>query len=761
MRSEIKVSVKDGDDLDLRMKLEKKEDGERFRLTLNTELTRNPGISQSAAHFASHHIQKKCPFDCCKKYEEYTEVSFFIFIIYCFFFFVHVNAFLPRPPRPPLTFVLNFFFLFNIFLFFSFSFFLLLFFSLFTQRDTAINPLSVSVHRVHHSKPKKASIPPSLCCPICWMPCIKCFFCCSFCKVSAIDQTIHEVYLHHATKTTDIASSPNSEFQKLLRIWCMTGVCGGHMFQSRKIKRGCVYIFLWFLVALMSVVAVTFAGFIPPGCDQRRMDSSSSSSSMIVDSAFDTVDLSANLNASVMDTDMFCEAWLAEKQQGENMASGFISKGVHDDLMFLDHIRDGSKVPHAGRRLPTEYTGIASRSCAENGLIAATNSDECKTAAESMGASDTTPRVISSDKYPPGCYLEAITTSTRVLIFNDYSSGVDCSRDQQCFCRIGSTGSGNSGSGNSGSDGAKITFQGITESKCSKTHDPPLRLIGNSDECKTAAEAFKINFKLPIVTTNTAQDPVGCYVTPATSGGVSYYDLKFNVYGDSGAQCSRTNQCLCAVDGMPGNSGSGNSGSNNGGSASASSCTSQETSDMMECHRTWQDKWGTSSSNPDFSDYCEMYQEYFGCMPTCYCNDNVKAVEAQKESIRSAVGSNCALNCKSTTVKAAADGDDSSAAATGGSASDSSESNNYNAGTGSNNRAASKDYFKVTSGVSFFFFFCFESRPVEYYFFLTISNKVNFFSSYLFFSSLAQSPMTVNVSKVQLEVVRILNVPLK
>jgi len=126
MRSEIKVSVKDGDDLDLRMKLEKKEDGERFRLTLNTELTRNPGISQSAAHFASHHIQKKCPFDCCKKYEEYTEVSYFIFIIYCFFFFVHVNAFLPRPPRPPLTFVLNFFFLFNIFLFFSFSFFLLL-----------------------------------------------------------------------------------------------------------------------------------------------------------------------------------------------------------------------------------------------------------------------------------------------------------------------------------------------------------------------------------------------------------------------------------------------------------------------------------------------------------------------------------------------------------------------------------------------------------------------------------------------------------
>ena len=162
--------------------------------------------------------------------------------------------------------------------------------------------------------------------------------------------------------------------------------------------------------------------------------------------------------------------------------------------------------------------------------------------------------------------------------------------------------------------------------------------------------------------------------------------------------------------------------------------------------------------SPDFV-YVEINER--APPPTCYCNDNVKAVEAQKESIRSAVGSNCALNCKSTTVKAAADGDDSSAAATGGSASDSSESNNYNAGTGSNNRAASKDYFKVTSGVSFFFFFCFESRPVEYYFFLTISNKVNLFSSYLFFSSLAQSPLTVNVSKVQLEVVRILNVPLK
>ena len=163
-KTEIKVCTgADGSELDLSIHLKKKADGDRFRKLLNSSLERDPRMSKSSDELQSHHIQMKCPFERCKKKEEFTE------------------------------------------------------------RDTNINKLSMSVHRLHKDKPKKAKIPASLCCPICWMPWIKCFFRCSWCNVGATDETVHEVYHSHATGTNDISSAPNSDFDSLFKVWCYSG----------------------------------------------------------------------------------------------------------------------------------------------------------------------------------------------------------------------------------------------------------------------------------------------------------------------------------------------------------------------------------------------------------------------------------------------------------------------------------------------------------------------------------------------------------
>jgi hypothetical protein len=72
---------------------------------IQAHLTISCDISGNEISGASNypHIQMNCPFECCKKRDECTE------------------------------------------------------------RETIINSLSMKVHRVHHSKPKKAFIPPSLC----------------------------------------------------------------------------------------------------------------------------------------------------------------------------------------------------------------------------------------------------------------------------------------------------------------------------------------------------------------------------------------------------------------------------------------------------------------------------------------------------------------------------------------------------------------------------------------------------------------------
>ena len=103
LRSEIRITAKGGSDLDLSIQIDKHADGKRFREALNTELSRHPLRSRSQQKLQSHHVQMRCPFECCKKREEFTE------------------------------------------------------------RDTTIDSLSMSVHRVHKDKPKKAVIPPSLC----------------------------------------------------------------------------------------------------------------------------------------------------------------------------------------------------------------------------------------------------------------------------------------------------------------------------------------------------------------------------------------------------------------------------------------------------------------------------------------------------------------------------------------------------------------------------------------------------------------------
>ena len=79
MRNEIKVSVTDGDDLDLSILIDKTTDGERFRNVLNAELRRNPGknfmLWSSSVNFSSHFS---------------FLISHFSFLISHFLFFVFV-----------------------------------------------------------------------------------------------------------------------------------------------------------------------------------------------------------------------------------------------------------------------------------------------------------------------------------------------------------------------------------------------------------------------------------------------------------------------------------------------------------------------------------------------------------------------------------------------------------------------------------------------------------------------------------------------
>ena len=245
-----------------------------------------------------------------------------------------------------------------------------------------------------------------------------CFFCAG-CQVAATSQTVHEVYHSQATQLTDVSSrwvfssfvvlfvvflsilgsislyisysllirccsfflifSPNSDFNLLFKVWCFSGICGGHMFQARRIKRGLVFVCLWFLVAvgLSMMAAVGSPGGVTSDCGIGNGGSSSSSGS-----------------SSTADKD---------KERAANTLQ------VNGDY-FQE----------------TSYS-----SCESGGAYSITDSTECRKALQELNFIRLTRDSFSREaSYPLGCFGEngygALNTDT--------SSPKSCSSSTPCIC---------------------------------------------------------------------------------------------------------------------------------------------------------------------------------------------------------------------------------------------------------------------------------------------------------------------------------------
>jgi hypothetical protein len=138
--SELRLVMKDADELDFSIRLKKSDDGQRLRSNIKNELKKHPHMSKSKYVGQFQHIQHPALSDCCKNWFDNT------------------------------------------------------------TRDTKIDALSISVHQVHKTKLKKISIPISPCCPVCWLfrPCV-CMFC-KCCYVSTKDVVDQEIYHKNSSK---------------------------------------------------------------------------------------------------------------------------------------------------------------------------------------------------------------------------------------------------------------------------------------------------------------------------------------------------------------------------------------------------------------------------------------------------------------------------------------------------------------------------------------------------------------------------------
>ena len=120
-----------------------------------------------------------------------------------------------------------------------------------TVRDTTIDALSIRVHQVHKTKLKQIWIPPSPCCPACWIfKCCPFSFCvcrgiCSCCFVSTTEIVNQEIFHKTAGRVSSVNSMPNSSCDSLFKMWLFCGLCGGHRFKSRHNTYGKLFLVLW------------------------------------------------------------------------------------------------------------------------------------------------------------------------------------------------------------------------------------------------------------------------------------------------------------------------------------------------------------------------------------------------------------------------------------------------------------------------------------------------------------------------------------
>ena len=244
-------------------------------------------------------------------------------------------------------------------------------------------------------------------------------FLCAGCQVAATSQTVHEVYHSQATQLTDVSSrlvfssfvilfvvflsilgsislyiisysllirycslflifSPNSDFNLLFKVWCFSGICGGHMFQARRIKRGLVFVCLWFLVAVgLSMMAAVGSTGGTSDCGIGNGGSSASSGS-----------------SSTADKD---------KERAANTLQ------VNGDY----------------------FQETSDSSCESGGAYSITDSTECRKALQELNFIRLTRDSFSREaSYPVGCFGEngygALNTDT--------SSSKSCSSSTPCIC---------------------------------------------------------------------------------------------------------------------------------------------------------------------------------------------------------------------------------------------------------------------------------------------------------------------------------------
>ena len=194
--------------VELAMRVTTPAEAQKIKTAIKQQLSRMPGCRNNPLLQAEyHHIKLKCPFEFCKKYEEFTE------------------------------------------------------------QDTKIDNVSLSVMETHKTKPQRATIPPSLCCPICWCSLIKRLCRCCLPKIRATDVHEQDIFHHSGTEMTNVYSMPNCDMSSLLRTWLIFGIFGGHLFKAGRFREGVCRIVLWgqLLFALVGLLACTIAWAVVSG----------------------------------------------------------------------------------------------------------------------------------------------------------------------------------------------------------------------------------------------------------------------------------------------------------------------------------------------------------------------------------------------------------------------------------------------------------------------------------------------------------------
>ena len=121
-----------------------------------------------------------------------------------------------------------------------------------TTTETNIDALSIHVRKKFVTRKKKMYIPPSPCCPFCWMlrPCM----CCSFCYIQTTETTDQILYHKTAGRRNQVDTIPGTDFDNLFKIWFFGGLLGCHRFKLSHMRMGTLFIALWVLALFGGVI---------------------------------------------------------------------------------------------------------------------------------------------------------------------------------------------------------------------------------------------------------------------------------------------------------------------------------------------------------------------------------------------------------------------------------------------------------------------------------------------------------------------------